>query len=174
MFRKLMGLFVLMLILNANTLAADGFKIGIVDFKQFMETSTVGKSIQKEIKEKGEQLNAELEKLQAVLKELQEKYKQEAPLWTQEQKREKERSFGIRINDFNKLKRKNENEFNEFKAKKINEAKENVLEYAKEIAQKEGYDLIIEKQTGSILYAGGSLNITEDLIREIDKSAAEK
>jgi outer membrane protein len=174
MFRKLIGLFVLILVLNSNTLAADGFKIGIVDFKQFMETSIVGKSIQKEIKDKGEQLNSELEKIQIELKELQGKYKREAPLWTQEQKQEKERSFRIRINDFNKLKRNNEKEFNEFRVKRINEAKGNILEYAKEKAQKEGYDLIFEKQTGSILYARGSLNITDELIREIDKSADEK
>jgi outer membrane protein len=163
-----------MLILDSNLLAADGFKIGIVDFKQFMETSTVGKSIQKEIKKKGDQLKSELERIQTELTELQEKYKQEAPLWTQEQKQAKERSFGMRLNDFNNLKRKNENEFNKYRAKKINEAKGNILEYAKEKAQKEGYDLIFEKQSGSILFARRSLNITDELIREIDKSAAEK
>ncbi len=174
MFRKLFGLLVLILILNSNSLAADGFKIGIVDFKQFMDTSIVGKSIQKEIKDKGARLKSELEKIQTELKELQEKYKREAPLWTKEQKQEKERSFRIRINEFNKLKRKNEKEFNEFRVNKMNEAKENILEYAKKKAKKEGYYLIIEKQTGSILYAHDSINITDELIREVDKSADEK
>jgi outer membrane protein len=95
-------------------------------------------------------------------------------LWTKEQKQEKERSFRIRINEFNKLKRKNEKEFNEFRVNKMNEAKENILEYAKKKAKKEGYYLIIEKQTGSILYAHDSINITDELIREVDKSADEK
>ena len=106
MLKKIFWLFVFILILNSNSLAADGFRIGIVDFKQFMDTSIEGKSIQKEITDKGEQLKSELKKIQTELKELQEKYKREAPLWTQEQKKEKERSFGIRINNFNKLKKK--------------------------------------------------------------------
>lgn len=174
MFRKLFGLFVFILVLNSNSLAADDFKIGIVDFKQFMDTSIVGKSIQKEIKDKGEQLKSELEKIQTELKKLQERYNQESPLWTKEQKQDKERPLRIRINDFNDLKRKNEKEFNEFQINRINEAKGNILEYAKKKAKKEGYYLIIEKQTGSVLYAHGSINITDELIREIDQSADEK
>ena len=174
MFKKLFWLFVFILILNSNSLAADGFKIGMVDFKQFMDTSIEGKSIQKEIKDKGEQLKSELKKRQTELNKLQEEYKREAPLWTQKQKQEKERSFRIRINDFNKLKRNNEKEYNEFNIKRINEAKGNILEYAKKKAKKEGYHLIFEKQTGSILYAHGSINITDELIRESDKNADEK
>ena len=155
-------------------MAADGLKIGVIDFKQFIDTSVVGKSIQKEIKDKGDQLKAELDKMQTDLIKLQESYNREAPLWTKEQKQDKEKSLRIRINDFNNLKRKNEKEFNEFQINRINGAKGNILEYATNKAKKEGYYLIFEKQTGTILYAHGSINITDELIQEIDKSANEK
>ena len=174
MFRKLFGLFVLILVLNSNSLASEDFKIGIVDFKQFMDTSIVGKSIQEKLKDKAEQLKSELDKSQAGLKKIQENYNREAPLWTKEQKQEKGRSLRIRLNDFNNLKRKNEKEFNEYQISKINEAKVNIIKYAKKKAKKEGYYLIIEKQTGSILYAHGSINITDDLIRDIDNTEDRK
>ena len=174
MIKKIVLIIFFILIQSSYLLAADDFNIAIVDFKEFMDHSTIGKSIQKEIQSKREQLKSELEKMQADLKELEEKYKREAPLWTKEQKQENERAFRLRINDFNNLKIKNEKKFAEFRARKINEAKGDVLKYAEKIAEEEGYYLIIEKQTGTVLYAHSSINVTDEIIRDIDKDSKEQ
>ena len=167
MFRKLLVLVLFVLILPLNSSAAADLKIGVIDFKAFMEHSKIGETIQKAIQDKGDQLKSELEKIQAELKASQERIKRESPLWTQEKRQEEESSFRQRINDFNKLKTENEREFAEFRSKKLNETKMNVIEYAEKKGKDEGYHLIFEKQTGAILYANSSINITDELIRDI-------
>lgn len=163
-----------MLILHVNLPAADLNQIGVVDFSQIIDRSVAGKAIQKKIQKKGEQLKSELESAQAGIKELQEKYKQEAPLWTKEKRAEKEDVFKKKINDYNLLKIKNEKEFNEFKAKLINDVKADLIAFARKKAEKEGYLLIIEKQTGSIIYSRPSINITEELVKDLDRRPAAK
>jgi len=104
MFKRLFLMVFFVFILTSTSSAADGFKVAVIDFKAFMDKSKIGVAIQKEIQEKGVELRSELEKLQADLKAVQERYQRESPLWTDERKLEEDKAFRIRINDFNKLK----------------------------------------------------------------------
>ena len=167
MFRKLFLIVFFVFILTSTSSAADAFKVAVIDFNGFMDNSNTGKAIQKEIQDKRDQLRSELERLQADLKADQERYQREAPLWTEEKRAEEEGAFRTRVNAFNKLKSDNEKEFAEFSGKKLNEAKENVIKYAEKKGKDEGYHLIIEKRTGTILYVSGSINITGQVIRDI-------
>jgi len=167
MFRRLFLIVFLVFILTSTSSAADVFKVAVIDFNEFMDNSNAGKAIRKEIQDKGDQLRSELEKLQADLKTDQKRYQREAPLWTEERKLEEEKAFRIRVDAFNKLKTDNEKEFAEFSNKKLNEAKGNVIKYAEKKGKEEGYHLIFEKRTGSILYVSNSINITGQVIRDI-------
>ena len=174
MLRNVLTITVLVLGLCTHLWAADFTRIGVVDFGQIMERSSDGKAIQKKIQEKGEQLKSELEKAQVEIKALQEKYSQEAPLWSEETRTEKENVFSKKVNDFNLLKMKNEKEFNEFKARLINDVKGDLISAARKKAEKEGYLLIIEKQSGSVVYAHSSISITADLLKELEKGSKAK
>ena len=83
--------------------AADGFKIGVINFQQIYSNSSAGKFAQIEIKEKGEALKSELQKRQSEIKELQDLYKKEAPILSKEKKQEKEREILTESNDFRVL-----------------------------------------------------------------------
>ena len=174
MFRKVFSLFIFIMFMNPNSYAADLSKIGIVDFKEFMSSSVAGKAIQEKIKQNGEELKSELDKAQIRIKEFQKRYKKEAPLFNKEQKEEKQKQFQIRLADFRRLKEIKEKEFNEFRAKLINELKEDIIDYAKKMAKEEGYLLIIEKQSGTILYVHRSINITDELIQDHNKFGSKK
>jgi len=169
MVRKISGLTVLLLMVPGLIWAAELSKIGVVDFGEIVERSIAGKEIQKKIQQKGNELKSELESAQVEIRELQEKFKQEAPLWSKEKREEKEGIFKAKINGFNRLKVKNEKAFNEFKAKLINEVKTEFVSFARKKAEKEGYLMIVEKQSGSIIYTHDSVNITEEILTDMDK-----
>ena len=149
--------------------AADSPKIGIIDFKTLIDNSVAGDSAKSEIKDKGEALKAELVKSQTDLKKMQETYKRESMLWTEDQRKEKQRSFQIELNDLKKLQLQKAKEFNEFRAELFNELKEKLVTYLEKKAKKEGLSLIIEKRSGEVLYADPAMDITQDIIQQYDE-----
>lgn len=153
--------------------AGDNEKIGIVDFKELINNSKAGSLVKTEIKEKGEALQTELNKSQADLKRMQQTYERESILWTEKQRKEKQKSFQIKLNELKKLQLQNTREFNEFRSNLFNELKEKLVNYLETKGKDEGYALIIEKQSGEVLYANPSFDITKDIIKHYDNITKE-
>lgn len=153
--------------------AGDKEKIGIVDFMELIDNSEAGSLVKTKVKEKGEALQAELNESQADLKKTQQTYKRESVLWTEKQRREKQKSFQIMLNEFKKLQLQNTKEFNEFRSELFNELKEKLVKYLETKSKDEGYALIIEKKSGEVLYANPSFDITKDIVKHYDNIAKE-
>jgi len=169
MYRKLFLLLLLFVIMIPQVLAADDKKIGIVDFKEFMQRSVAGQTVQEQLKLNGQTLKAELAKAQSSLKELQTQYQRESALWDQKQKAAKSKQFQARLLEFRKLKEKKEKEFNDNRFKLINSLQADVRDHAQKIAKENGYLLILEKQSGRVLYSHDSLDVTSEVIQRDDK-----
>ena len=161
-------------LVNTNSYAANIDKIGIIDFQQILNNSIEGKAVQKEIMQKREELKSELDKAQAEIKELQEQYQKEALILNKEERQSREKEFRMKLSDFRKLQLNNQREFNDFRVKLINEVKKDIVDYAEQKGEKEGYALIIEKQSGEVLYFRNSLDITADIIQDYNASKNEK
>ena len=151
--------------------AADKVKIGIVDFKELVDNSEAGSLVKTEIKEKSEAFRSELNKNQADLKKMQQTYKRESVLWTEAQRREKQKFFQIELNRLKKLQLQKTKEFNEFRAELFNELKEKLVNYLETKGKDQGYALIMEKHTGEVLYADPSFDITQDILKQYDNIA---
>ena len=161
------------LLLASSAGAAATDRIGIIDFRALMESSDAGDSAKTEIKEKGESLKAELVKAQDDLKKMQETYKRESVLWTDDQKKEKQKSFQIELNELKKLQLEKTKEFNAFRAELFNELKEKLAKYLEKKGKREGYALIIEKRSGEVLFANPDMDITQDIVKDYDKIVKE-
>lgn len=171
---KRISFIVTVLFLFASLVSAgDKEKIGIVDFMELINNSEAGSLVKTEVKEKGEALQAELKKSQADLKKIQQNYERESALWTENQRKEKQRSFQIKLNELKKLQFQNTKEFNEFRFELFNELKEKLVNYLETKGKDEGYALIIEKYSGEVLYANPSLDITKDIVKNYDNITKE-
>lgn len=162
-----------LLLMTSPVGAAAKGKIGIIDFRALMESSDAGDSAKTEIKEKGESLKAELIKAQDDLKKMQETYKRESVLWTDDQKKEKQKSFQIELNELKKLQLEKTKEFNAFRAELFNDLKEKLTKYLEKKGKREGYALIIEKRSGEVLFANPDMDITQDIVKDYDKIVKE-
>ena len=149
--------------------AGDAVKIGVVDFQQVLNQSRTGKSAQEAINKKGEVYRAEIEKAQADIKDFQDKARREAPLLDENQKQEIERQMRGKLNEFRMLQEKHTGEFNAFKNEQIGKVKDSVMKLAAKIGQQKGYLVIIEKQSGAVLYTKESSKLTDQFAKEIDK-----
>ena len=149
--------------------ADDDVKIGVIDFQQVLNQSRTGKSVQEAINKKGQAFKAEIEKAEEEIKAFQDKARRETPLLDDDQKKEIERQMRGKLNEFRTLQEKHTGEFNAFKNEQIGKVKNSVMNVAEKIGQKKGYLVIIEKQSGAVLYTNESSKLTDQFVKEIDK-----
>lgn len=139
-------------------------KIGFVDIKKIYDNWEIVKKAKADFEKKTE----EIEKDSTKLKKLEEDYNQKKNVLTEESRQKKEKeieelrvSLRTRLIALDEERQKIKKELIELLVKKL----ENVL---KQIAEREGYSLIIDKTT--VLYAAEGVDLTDKVIEEFNKS----
>jgi Skp family chaperone for outer membrane proteins len=87
---------------------------------------------------------------------------------------EKQRDIRIKINDFKTLKASYAQQFKQLEARSITKIKKDVLDIVRRIGKKEGFKLIIERNETGAMYYPESLDITDEVIKEYNKTAVKK
>ncbi|MBL0700595.1 MAG: OmpH family outer membrane protein [Desulfosarcina sp.] len=151
--------------LAASSEAADVARIGVVDFQKIIQNSSAGKDAQAQINEKGKEMEKILKTKGAEIEEMKKKFDRESLVMSKEMRDEKEREFRIKINDFKMLEKKYKTEFNEINNKLVVKIKKDIFKLAKNIGKKEGYLLIVEKNSAGVLYSPDSIEITDKIIK---------
>lgn len=165
----------LLLILFFSTnfaLAADVAKIGVIDLQKILETSSAGKSIQAELKQQKEKMESDLKQKGADIEKISKRLERESMVMSKEMREEKEREQRIKINDFKSLQKKYRSDLQKLEVELMNQLQKDIKELVEAIGKKEGYLLIINKY--SVLYSPGSIDITDDLIKNLNAKTAKK
>jgi len=152
--------------------AADVAKIGIVDIQRIMNTSDQGKSAQAQIKEQSDKMTETLKGKGAEIEELKNQIERDSMVMSKEKREEKEREFRIKLNDLKSLEKRYRGELQVIEKKLANELREQVLAMVGDIGKKEGYLLIINNF--NVMYAPGSIDITDQLIKQLNARHAKK
>ena len=160
--------------LAAFSEAADVAKIGVVDFQKIIQTSSAGKAAQAKINEKGKEMEKTLKIKGAEIEGMKKKFDRESLVMSKEVRDEKEREFRIKVNDFKGLEKKYKAELNETNSKLVLKIQKDVVKLAKDIGKKEGYLLIIEKNTAGILYSPDSIEMTDKIIKIYNDQTAKE
>jgi outer membrane protein len=152
--------------------AADVAKIGVANMQRVLETSTQGKSAQEEIKKQKDQMEQELKQKGGEIDELRKQLERESMVMSKGKREEKEREIRIKINDFKSLDKRYRTQLQALEKKLVNALLKEVAALVQEIGKKEGYLLIINN-TG-VMYSPNSINITDQLIKELNARYAKK
>ena len=100
---------------------------------------------------------------------MQEKYKRESVILSDEQKVRKEHEIRAKLNEYRVLQNQNTQTFNKIRSELINTVRKAIVDLAQKMGKSKGYMLIIERQSGTVLYAKDPLDITNQFVSEIDK-----
>jgi len=152
-----------------NVQAKDAAKIGIVDFQKILDNSTAGKTAQAEINKKGEIMEAEIRKMGEEAEALKNNLEREAIVMSREAKEEKERELRIKITDLRVLQNKHMQTFKEAERDLVQKIQMEVTDLVREIAVKEGYQLILERRESGAVYFPDSMDITDQIIKAYNK-----
>ncbi len=153
---------------------ADVAKIGVIDFQRILETSSVGKSADAEIKKQGKKMEIELRQKQTELQALNDKLEREALVMSKEMREDKQREFRIKVNDLKLLEKKYNKEMKMLNRKLGKRMQDEVFELVAEFGKKEGFLLIVEKMAGGVVYAPQTIDITDQVIQIYNEKFAEK
>jgi len=153
---------------------ADVAKIGVVDFEKIIKESSAGKLTQKELRKKGEEFQGKLKNEKNSLDAISKAFEREALVLSPDKKREKERDFRIRVNDFKKMQEDYTKELRRIEMKLINQMQKNVFEIANDMGKAEDFLLIVERKTAGVLYMPDSVDITDRIITAYNAKVAKK
>ncbi len=152
--------------------AADVAKIGVASLQRVLETSNPGKSAQAEIKKQKDQMEQELKQKGAEIEEIRKQIERESMVMSKEKREEKEREFRIKLNDFKSLQKRYRTQLQGLEKKLVSALLKEVSTLVEEIGKKEGYLLIINNK--DVMYAPGSIDITDELIKQMNARQAKK
>ncbi|MBL0717385.1 MAG: OmpH family outer membrane protein [Desulfosarcina sp.] len=167
--------FLFFFLLLASSEAANVAKIGVVNFQKIMQNSSAGKAALSQINTKRSEMEKNLKAKGAEIEGMKKKFDRESLVMSKEMRGEKEREFRIKINDIKAIEKKYEAELKEMNNKLLMKFQKDVMEIAKNIGKKEGYLLIVEKNTAGVLYSPDSIEMTDKIIKIYnDQTSKEK
>lgn len=150
-----------------SALAAD-FKIGIVDLQKALNESSAGKKAKDQFKGEFDKMQNGLKGEKDALDRLKDDLDKKSVVLNDDQRKTKMEDFERRRRD---LRRKLEDSDAELR-KKDQELTGSILKdlavVIQEIGEREGYTVILENSSSSVLYGSKSIDITESVIKAFD------
>lgn len=158
---------VLGVMVAASGASAD-VKIGIVDLQRALNESTAGKKAKEQFKGEFERMQGSLKGEKDRLDRLKEEIEKQSVVLKDEERRAKEEEFERKRRD---LRRKLEDSDAELR-KKDSELTSDILRQLavviQEIGERDGYTLVLENSSSSVLYGSKAIDMTDEVIRRFD------
>lgn len=160
----------LVLLVSPLSLAADAATFGYVDMQQILDNSAMGKRAQEKLQKQFEPKGEELGKEEQAIRQLQQTLERDKPLMSKKQVEKKEAEVQQRIEAFQKEAGQAQQalvkEQQKLGAAIIGPARDAV----NEVAKKQKISVVLERNQSGLLYIDDALNITEAVIKVMDKN----
>jgi len=167
------------LVLTATSAMAAGEKIAFVDTQTVFDKTKLGKQYQGIVREYYESRKKILDLDADEIQKLQEDYgkQKQAKLLTDKAQKEKEETISHKISDFQKKREEFSGEISKKNEELSNEFNQQMIVVLKEIVKKEKVALVLSKtinvlskaEVPSVLYGDDDLDLTNQVITEMDK-----
>jgi outer membrane protein len=154
-----------------QAIAAEPFKVAIIDQQAVIERSVAGKRALEEMKSYSATRQRIVEADDQELKDL-EKAAQD-PTLSEEAKKEKQDQFRTKLEAYQRRIQEFNREVQEKQRSMIAEYSKKIREAALVIAQKEGYTAVIDKGSEGavkiVMYYHPSVDLTDKVVKELDR-----
>jgi outer membrane protein len=152
--------------------AADSFKIGYIDAQKVLDSTKLGKKAKSNLEEYVKSREKILEIERKDLKDLEDSLAKQGALLSLEARKDKQDEYQKKMELFQKKVVELNREVQDKQLELIKGFRKELEGVVKGIAEKEGYMFVLDKdsETGNILYARESADLTNAVIAELDKS----
>lgn len=154
------------LFVNQSSAAAD--KIGVVDLRKAILTSTAGQKAKDLIDQKAKTLQADLKKDQDALVALQKDMEKKGAAWNDAMKKEKATEFQKKGREFNAKQQEANADMRKLEEEHLKPLQQKALDVAKKVAKDEGYAFVLPREV--LVVAPEDNDITDKVVSELNKS----
>ncbi len=146
-------------------------KIGYVDLRKALQDTSAGKKAQKDLKKEYDAKKEELEKKEKDLKAMNDDLDKKKLVLSDEVKQKKQIELQQEMGKFQQQVQSTQAALQ----KKEREMTQPILEKLQEILDKrakaDGYTVVLEKSEQSVLWAKKDIDMTDEIVKEYEKSA---
>jgi len=154
----------LTLLCTLATGARAEMKIGYVDLQRALNESEAGKSAKERFKVQVDRLQVDLKKKKDALDSMKEQLDKKASVMKPDEARSLESDYQKKLRDFERAYKDSQGELqqkdNELTVDLLKELQVVIEEFGKE----QGYSIILEQSSSSVLYGAADLDLTEQII----------
>jgi outer membrane protein len=158
---------VLMLLLSANAMAAGSLKIGYVSVEKILSESPQVEAVNKTMMERFGGRKTELQEMEKSIKEMQDNYKRNELVMTEDKLNELKNSIIAKIQDFKQKEALLSQEVNTMRNQELAVLQQSVRSIIQEVAKAENYDLILSE---GVAYADDKLDVTNKILDRMKKA----
>jgi outer membrane protein len=144
--------------------ATAQLKVGYVDLQRALNESEAGKQAKERFKVQVDRLQVDLKKKKDQLDSLKEQLEKKASVMKEEEARNLQKDYERKLRDFERSYKDSQGELqqkdNELTVELLKELQGVIEEFGKE----NGYSIILEQSSSSVLYGAPDLDLTEQVI----------
>ena len=163
--------FFCLFITGSFAFAANEAKIGVVDLQKVIDSSIAGKAVKAEITAFKEKWKTKITKKGKEIENIKKQIGEDMVM-SREKRENLKREAAKKYVDFESDRKKYKEDMTVLQNRKLKLLADAVLKLAKEIGQKEGYLVIMQK--GGMLYNSDAIDLTGRMIKEYNEQHARK
>ncbi len=162
-------IFLILVSLFAFNVQAEEIKIGYVDLQKVVTESDQGKEAMKTLGSIEKVKKALIKEKVSTIRTLEADLAKQASILNPESKKEKQAELEKMVAEYQKMRRESEEELQKNEAELIQKIVLDVNRLLKEIAEKEGYTVILNRP--AVLYIEDKFDLTGRVLTEINKAS---
>lgn len=151
---------------NGQVWAAET-KIGVIDMKKVLSTSTSGQKAQEIIEQKMKTLQGSFKTEENDLIALQKEIEKKSSAWSDTVKREKATAFQKKRSELGAKQEEANVEMKKLREQHVNPILKKLEEIVEKVAKSEGYALVLPRNV--VLYATDTVDISDKVTSELNK-----
>ncbi len=150
--------------------AAQATKFGIVDVQQVLNQSQRGQVVKQKLEQERTGRQKELDARQQELAKLQGEYEKQAPVLSDQAKREKKEALERRFRDARRVAEDANRDFEKRVREAEMETTREIFAIIQDYGKDQGFSIILERS--SIIFGAAAVDVTGDIIKRYDSKAA--
>jgi len=166
--KKVLILTLALLVFGAISATAAETKIGFVDLQKALNLSAEGKAAKEKIAAKVKDYEAVIDKRQEELKALKEDLEKQSVLLSSEARDAKERDYQQKLKEFQRFTKDVQDELQQQDSDHTNRIISKLVKVVQEMGKRDGYDLILERNSGGVIYGADKSDLTAAVLKEFD------
>jgi outer membrane protein len=159
---------------SSGLVLAVDTKIAYVDSQKILYESQAGKEAYKQLSAMKDQRAAELEKKQDKLKTMNEQLQAKSATMSASAKEDLESKYDRELKDYNRALKDAQDDLRRKETELLKPFNKEFDEVIRAYSEKNGIDLVVDRQHPAVLYAGPKIDITSQVMSAFDKRYQDK